>query len=100
MHFTFFPKVIEIYRTTDSGEEKRQCLSAIGKAKDSALLSEAMDFILDSGEVTTGAVAAVLCSVSKRTITHQGCGACALPSPALRIQLWVVVILYHPYMSC
>lgn len=44
-------KVIEIYRTSDSGEEKRQCLSAIGKARDPALLSEAMDFILDSGEV-------------------------------------------------
>eukprot|EP00903_Cladosiphon_okamuranus_P013627 g12691.t1 len=46
-----FRQVIDIYRTTDSGEEKRQCLSAIGKAKDPALLSEAMDFILDSGEV-------------------------------------------------
>lgn len=45
-------EVIEIYRTTDSGEEKRQCLSAIGRAKDPALLSEAMDFILDSGEVS------------------------------------------------
>ncbi|CAN0321806.1 unnamed protein product [Pylaiella littoralis] len=44
-------RVIEIYRATDSGEEKRQCLSAIGKAKDPALLAEAMDFILDSGEV-------------------------------------------------
>lgn len=43
--------MIDIYRTSDSGEEKRQCLSAIGKAKDPALLSEAMDFILDSGEV-------------------------------------------------
>ncbi|CAN0229581.1 unnamed protein product [Ectocarpus sp. 6 AP-2014] len=46
-----FRQVIEIYRTSDSGEEKRQCLSAIGKARDAALLSEAMDFILDSGEV-------------------------------------------------
>lgn len=44
-------QVIEIYRTSDSGEEKRHCLSAIGKAKDPTLLSEAMDFILDSGEV-------------------------------------------------
>ena len=50
--------MIDIYRTTDSGEEKRQCLSAIGKAKDPALLSEAMDFILDSGEVTAAAAAA------------------------------------------
>ncbi|CAM9429069.1 unnamed protein product [Ascophyllum nodosum] len=46
-----FRQVVEIYRISDSGEEKRQCLSALGKARDSALLAEALDFILDSGEV-------------------------------------------------
>lgn len=54
-------QVIDIYRTTDSGEERRQCLSALGKAKDSALLGEAMDFILDSGEVWYHTAAVVTC---------------------------------------
>lgn len=43
--------MIDIHRTTESGEEKRQCLAALGKAKDETLLREALDFILDSGEV-------------------------------------------------
>lgn len=47
-------KVIEIYRMSDSGEERRHCLSAIGKAKDSRLLANAMDYILNSGEVRRG----------------------------------------------
>lgn len=46
-----FRQVIDIHRTTESGEEKRHCLSALGKAKDAALLKEAMNFMLDSGEV-------------------------------------------------
>lgn len=47
-------QVIDIHRTTESGEEKRHCLSALGKAKDAALLKEAMNFMLDSGEVRGG----------------------------------------------
>lgn len=44
-------QVIDMYRSSDSGEEKRQCLAALGKAKSIPLLSEAIDFILESGEV-------------------------------------------------
>ncbi|CAM9121076.1 unnamed protein product [Discosporangium mesarthrocarpum] len=46
-----FDKVVDIYRSSGSGEEKRQCLSALGKARDPALAARALSFILDSEEV-------------------------------------------------
>lgn len=70
----FFFQVVEIYRTSDSGEERRQCLSALGKAKDPALLAEAMDYFLDSGEVSSYA----------RTSTYVRTRTCVLFIPSVR----------------